>query len=58
MVQTSPELTPEMREISMSQSESVWNALRLALSTYMDRQDLVRAAEIRDLNAFRGEFDF
>jgi peroxin-5 len=65
MQKTTPDLLPEMKQIQTEQSNSVWHALRLLLSTYsisfltlVRRDDLLDAVDKKDLNAFRGEFEF
>ena len=55
---TKPELVPEMRNLHTGQSESVWNGLKMLISSYIRREDLSEACDARDLNAFRNEFDF
>ncbi|KAI8901486.1 hypothetical protein BC833DRAFT_577313 [Globomyces pollinis-pini] len=47
-----------MHSIHLDQSEGVWNALRMLMSSYLRRDDLSNACDARDLNSFRGEFDF
>jgi peroxin-5 len=65
MRKTTPDLLPEMRQLQSEQSNSVWHALRLLLSTYsilpltlVRRDDLLDAVDKKDLNAFRTEFEF
>lgn len=66
---TTPELMPEMRQLHTGQSDSVWNGLKLLLSSYstnnlfnvtfvVRREDLLAACEQRNLDAFRQDFDF
>jgi hypothetical protein len=51
--------------LQADQSECVWLALRQLLNVYsnadlilVQRDDLVKAVDMRDLEAFRNEFDF
>lgn len=62
---STPELLPEMRIMHSGQSESVWSALRVLLSTYstifidlVGREDLVAACDAKDMTAFREDFEF
>jgi hypothetical protein len=58
IAKSTSDLAPEMRNLHNGQSESVWNGLKMLVSSYIRRDDLSEACDARDLNAFKDEFDF
>lgn len=51
-------VSPDTFNLHHGQSMNVWSTLRLLLDTYIRREDLVSACDVKDLEAFRKDFDF